>query len=131
MLYYNIPKERVFRKYNKYRYLNKPDFDNWIKYFKPVFELKKSKDKLDEEKKEESQQQEMGAQPNSSQIAPQEKEKEQRRKQIVILRMTSDRILIPRCLCPPSCGSRKESGLRTAVSGLGFLQWSLPSAFLS
>ena len=76
MLYYNIPKERVFRKYNKYRYLNKPDFDNWIKYFKPVFELKKSKDKLDEEKKEESQQQEMGAQPNSSQIAPQEKEKE-------------------------------------------------------
>lgn len=51
MLYYNIPKERVFRKYNKYRYLNKPDFDNWIKYFKPVFELKKAKDKSDEEKK--------------------------------------------------------------------------------
>jgi len=51
MLYYNIPKERVFRKYNKYRYLNKPDFDNWIKYFKPVFQLKKSKDKQEEEKK--------------------------------------------------------------------------------
>ena len=80
MLFYNIPKERVFRKYNKSRYLNKPDFDNWIKYFKPVFELKKSKDKLEEEKKEESQQQE-GAQqanPNTSQNAqpPQEKEKE-------------------------------------------------------
>ena len=80
MLFYNIPKERVFRKYNKSRYLNKPDFDNWIKYFKPVFELKKSKDKIEEEKKEESQQQE-GAQqanPNTSQNAqpPQEKEKE-------------------------------------------------------
>ena len=78
MLYFNIPKERVFRKYNKYRYLNKPDFDNWIKYFKPVFELKKAKDKLDEEKKEESKEQEGAAQnPNSSQVVPtQEKEKE-------------------------------------------------------
>ena len=80
MLYYNIPKERVFRKYNKYRYLNKPDFDNWIKYFKPVFQLKKSKDKQEEEKKEESQNQQEGSpqpNPNSSQLAPpQEKDKE-------------------------------------------------------
>ena len=76
MLYYNIPKERVFRKYNKYRYLNRPDFDNWIKYFKPVFELKKAKDKSDEEKKEEPQIQEGAQQPNqnASQIASQEKE---------------------------------------------------------
>ena len=72
MLYYNIPKERVFRKYNKYRYLSKPDFDNWVKFFKPVFELKKAKDKqLEEEKKEESQQQEgQNPNPNVSQIAP-------------------------------------------------------------
>ena len=71
MLYYNIPKERVFRKYNKYRYLSKPDFDNWVKFFKPVFELKKAKDKqLEEEKKEESQQQELAQNPNASQIAP-------------------------------------------------------------
>ena len=77
MLYYNIPKERVFRKYNKYRYLNKPDFDNWIKYFKPVFELKKAKDKLDEEKKEESQPQDnTPPQPNASHLPPQDKEKE-------------------------------------------------------
>ena len=78
MLYYNIPKERVFRKYNKYRYLSKPDFGNWVKYFKPVFELKKSKDKLDEEKKEESKEQEAAQQnPNTSQVAqPQDKEKE-------------------------------------------------------
>ena len=76
MLYYNIPKERVFRKYNKYRYLSKPDFDNWVKVFKPVFELKKAKDKqLEEEKKEESQQQE-AANPNASQMAAQP-EKEQ------------------------------------------------------
>ena len=79
MLYYNIPKERVFRKFNKSRYLNKPDFDNWIKYFKPVFELKKSKEKLEEEKKEESQPQEGAPQagPNVSQGGqplPQEKE---------------------------------------------------------
>ena len=75
MLYYNIPKERVFRKYNKYRYLNKPDFDNWIKYFKPVFELKKAKDKSDEEKKEESQPQENASpQQNASQLPP-EKDK--------------------------------------------------------
>ena len=76
MLYYNIPKERVFRKYNKYRYLNRPDFDNWIKYFKPVFELKKAKDKSDEEKKEEPQIQEGAQQPNqnASQMASQEKE---------------------------------------------------------
>ena len=76
MLYYNIPKERVFRKYNKYRYLSKPDFDNWVKFFKPVFELKKAKDKqLEEEKKEESQQQELPPNPNASQIgAPPDKE---------------------------------------------------------
>ena len=76
MLYYNIPKERVFRKYNKYRYLNKPDFDNWVKYFKPVFELKKSKEKTEEEKKEESKEQEAAQQnPNASQVQPpQEKE---------------------------------------------------------
>ena len=75
MLYYRIPKERVFRKYNKYRYLSKPDFDNWVKFFKPVFELKKAKDKqIEEEKKEESQQQEM-PNPNASQIGnPPEKE---------------------------------------------------------
>ena len=70
MLYYNIPKERVFRKYNKYRYLSKPDFDNWVKFFKPVFELKKAKDKqLEEEKKEDSQQQESPPNPNTSQVA--------------------------------------------------------------
>ena len=75
MLYYNIPKERVFRKYNKYRYLSKPDFDNWVKFFKPVFELKKQKDKLEEEKKEELEKQELAQNPNSSQIAvPAEKE---------------------------------------------------------
>ncbi len=76
MLFYNIPKERVFRKYNKYRYLSKPDFDNWVKFFKPVFELKKAKDKqLEEEKKEDSQQQESPPNPNTSQVAAnQEKE---------------------------------------------------------
>ena len=75
MLYYNIPKERVFRKYNKYRYLSKPDFDNWVKFFKPVFELKKAKDKqLEEEKKEESQQQELAPNSNVSQNAPPDKD---------------------------------------------------------
>ena len=70
MLYYHIPKERVFRKYNKYRYLSKPDFDNWVKFFKPVFELKKAKDKqLEEEKKEDSQQPENPANANTSQVA--------------------------------------------------------------
>ena len=51
--YYSCFEKYAFKQsnllYNKYRYLNKPDFDNWIKYFKPVFELKKSKDKLEEE----------------------------------------------------------------------------------
>ena len=75
MLYYNIPKERVFRKYNKYRYLSKPDFDNWVKVFKPVFELKKAKDKLEEEKKEESEKQDLAQNPNASQI-PAQPEKE-------------------------------------------------------
>ena len=75
MLYYNIPKERVFRKYNKYRYLSKPDFDNWVKFFKPVFELKKAKDKqLEEEKKEESQHQETQQNQNASQLPQPEKD---------------------------------------------------------
>ena len=77
MLYYNIPKERVFRKYNKYRYLNKPDFDNWVKYFKPVFELKKAKEKVDEEKKEESKEQDgLQQNQNNSQVQPPPQEKE-------------------------------------------------------
>ena len=73
MLYYNIPKERVTRKYNKYRYLSKPDFDNWVKYFKPVFEAKKAKDKeKEEEKKEEEQKQQAEGGVNASQIKPEE-----------------------------------------------------------
>ncbi len=35
--YYRCPKGRIFRKTNKYRYLSKPNFDNWINFFKPVF----------------------------------------------------------------------------------------------
>ena len=34
---------------SKYHDLSKPDFDNWVKYFKPVFEAKKAKDKEKEE----------------------------------------------------------------------------------
>lgn len=39
--YYRCPKGRIYRKTNKYRYLSKPNFDNWINYFKPVFHEKK------------------------------------------------------------------------------------------
>jgi hypothetical protein len=53
MMYYRIPKERVYRKLIKYRYLSKPDFENWVKYFKPVFTPKKPKEQ--EENKEENQ----------------------------------------------------------------------------
>jgi hypothetical protein len=35
--YYRCPKGRVYRKTNKYRYLSKPNFENWVKYFKPMF----------------------------------------------------------------------------------------------
>lgn len=35
--YYRCPKGRIYRRTNKYRYLSKPHFDNWINYFKPVF----------------------------------------------------------------------------------------------
>lgn len=35
--FYRCPKGRVYRKTNKYRYLSKPDFENWVKYFKPTF----------------------------------------------------------------------------------------------
>ena len=31
--FYRCPRGRVYRKTNSYRYLSKPDFDNWIKYF--------------------------------------------------------------------------------------------------
>ena len=46
MLYYQCPKERVYRKLNKYKYLSKPDFENWVKYFRPIFI------KLNEKKKQ-------------------------------------------------------------------------------
>lgn len=42
--YYRCPKGRIYRKTNKYRYLSKPHFDNWINCFKPVFFEKANKD---------------------------------------------------------------------------------------
>jgi hypothetical protein len=33
--YYRCPKGRIYRKTNKSRYLSKPDFENWVKYFRP------------------------------------------------------------------------------------------------
>jgi hypothetical protein len=33
--YYRCPKGRIYRKTNKHRYLSKPDFENWVKHFKP------------------------------------------------------------------------------------------------
>ena len=42
MIYYRKPTEKIFRKMNKYRYLSKPDFDNWLQYFKPIFQSKKN-----------------------------------------------------------------------------------------
>jgi len=38
--YYRCPKGRIYRRTNKYRYLSKPHFDNWINYFKPAFNEK-------------------------------------------------------------------------------------------
>ena len=52
MMFYRIPKERVYRKLIKYRYLSKPDFENWVKYFKPVFTPKKPKEQSEENKEE-------------------------------------------------------------------------------
>ena len=46
MLYYKCPQDRVYRKLNKYRYLSKPDFENWVRYFKPVFTKMNEKPKV-------------------------------------------------------------------------------------
>ena len=46
--YYRCPKGRIYRKTNKYNYLSKPHFDNWINYFKPTFHEKANKDKEQE-----------------------------------------------------------------------------------
>ena len=35
--YYRCPKGRVYRRKKEYRYLSKPDFEKWIKYFSPTF----------------------------------------------------------------------------------------------
>ncbi len=35
--FYRCPKGRVYRRRKFYRYLSKPDFENWIKYFAPKF----------------------------------------------------------------------------------------------
>ena len=35
--YYRCPKGRVYRRKQEYRYLSKPDFEKWIKYFSPTF----------------------------------------------------------------------------------------------
>jgi hypothetical protein len=35
--FYRCPKGRVYRRRKFYRYLSKPDFENWIKYFSPKF----------------------------------------------------------------------------------------------
>lgn len=53
--YYRCPKGRIYRKTNKYRYLSKPNLDNWITFFKPSFneKLKKDNEKLDENLKSE------------------------------------------------------------------------------
>jgi len=42
--YYRCPKGRIYRKTNKYRYLSKPNLDNWITYFKPTFNERVKKD---------------------------------------------------------------------------------------
>lgn len=56
------------------------------------------------------------------------KKKEKQRKQIGVPRMSSDFGFLSCCLCPPSCGSREESVLRIALSGLS-LELSLFPAF--
>jgi hypothetical protein len=35
--YYKCPQGRVYRKTNRYRYLSKPDFENWVNYFRPTY----------------------------------------------------------------------------------------------
>ena len=37
--YYRYPKGRVYRRRKEYKYLSKPDFDNWIKFFAPKFKM--------------------------------------------------------------------------------------------
>ena len=54
--YYRCPKGRVYRKRKEYRYLSRPDFDNWIKYFAPKFkkvELEKDTNVAEKDKKKE------------------------------------------------------------------------------
>jgi len=41
--YYRCPKGRIYRRTNKYKYLSKPMFENWINCFKPVFNEKINK----------------------------------------------------------------------------------------
>lgn len=37
LCYYKCPKGRVYRKTRVHRYLSKPDFENWVKYFHPTW----------------------------------------------------------------------------------------------
>jgi hypothetical protein len=50
--YYRCPKGRIYRKTNKYRYLSKPNFENWINYFKPTLNEKLKRENHGEKSEE-------------------------------------------------------------------------------
>ena len=49
--FYRCPKGRVYRRRKFYRYLSKPDFENWIKYFSPKFKQVGINEKEEDSKK--------------------------------------------------------------------------------
>ena len=62
VVYYRCPKGRIYRKRKKYKYLSKPDFQNFVDFFSPEFKLinsneneeNKTQSKIDKNKKKDN-----------------------------------------------------------------------------